>query len=76
MTFVQSLTNMRITHNPDSSLLLLPGHITETKTTKHVRLERNNGDSSTMERLEQAIKKLNAMDIKALADKRMIFALT
>jgi transposase len=58
-----------------AKVLLLPGQITETKTTKHVRLERNSGDPATMERLEQAIEKLNAMNIKTLADKRITFTL-
>lgn len=58
-----------------ANVLLLPGRIAETNASKHVRLERNKNDPSTMGRLAEAIKKLNAMDIQTLTGKRITFEL-
>ena len=58
-----------------ANVLLLPGRVAETNAFKHVRLEQNKNDPSTMRRLAEAIKKLNAMDIQTLTGKRITFAL-
>jgi transposase len=57
------------------TVLSMNGHIWETSASRHITLERDEKDPVTMAALSDCLTKINALNIRNMAGKRMVFSL-